>query len=391
MHPTNSKIAGLLRTLASVQTSRQSKMGYGRAAETIESLPEPIESYLQDDGTLRKIPQVGPSSTRVILEVLRTGTSETVAKAIAESGKAAQFEKQLAAEANARASGGGGASDGSRGSGRGAAATDAGVSATFLSRSEVLAALKNKRLRGVSWDDYRGDLQMHSTYSDGSQTIETIFETGIARGYEFSAVTDHSYGLSIANGVTMERLREQHKEIDRLNRKYRKRFRLIKGIETNILADGAVDMTPEERGTLELVLAAPHSALRSSADQTRRILSAVRTPGVHILAHPRGRKHGVRAGLTADWDRIFDAAARLTVAIEIDGDPRRQDIDHEMARRALDAGCIFALDSDAHAVEEWAFAETAVAHARLAGIPSERVINCWPVDFLLEWARSRRA
>lgn len=378
---TNSKIAGLLRTLASVQTSKQSKWGYARAAETIESLPEPIESFLQDDGTLRKIPQVGPSSTRVILEVLRTGTSETVAKAIAESGKAAQFEKQLAAGASAISGGGGGAAAG---------AADVGVSTTFLSRAEVLAALKNKRLRGVSWDDYRGDLQMHSTYSDGSQTIETIFETGISRGYEFSAVTDHSYGLSIANGVTMERLRKQHQEIDRLNKKYRKRFRLIKGIETNILADGTVDMTPEERGTLELVLAAPHSALRSSADQTRRMLSAVRTPGVHILAHPRGRKHGVRSGLAADWDRIFDAAARLTVAVEIDGDPRRQDIDHEMARRALDAGCIFALDSDAHAVEEWAFAETAVAHARLAGIPSERVINCWPVDFLLEWARSRR-
>lgn len=363
---TNSRIAGLLRTLASVQTSKQSKWGYARAAETIEALADPIESYLQDDGTLRKIAQVGPSSTKVILEVLRTGTSETVAKAIAESGKAAQFEQQHEST------------------------VEAGVSTTFLSRAEVEAALKNKRLSGVSWDDYRGDLQMHSTYSDGSQTIETIFETGISRGYEFSAVTDHSYGLSIANGVTMERLRKQHQEIDRLNKKYRKRFRLIKGIETNILADGAVDMTQDERDTLELVLAAPHSALRSSADQTRRMLSAVRTPGVHILAHPRGRKHGVRSGLTADWDRVFAAAARLTVAIEIDGDPRRQDIDHEMARRALEAGCIFALDSDAHAVEEWAFAETAVAHARLAGIPSERVINCWPVDFLLEWARSRR-
>jgi putative hydrolase len=371
MNPTNSLIARLLRDLASVQTSRQSKMGYARAAETIEALAQPIESYLQDDGTLRKIPQVGPSSSRVVLEVLQTGASPTVAKAIAESGKAAQFEKQLAA---------GGAS----------AAAGADVSTTFLSRAEVLAALKNPKLQGVSWDDYRGDLQMHSTYSDGSQTIETIFETGIARGYEFSAVTDHSYGLSIANGVTMERLKKQHQEIDRLNKKYKKRFRLIKGIETNILADGAVDMTPEERDTLELVLAAPHSALRSSADQTRRMLAAVRTPGVCILAHPRGRKHGVRPGITADWDRIFELAARLTVAVEIDGDPRRQDIDHELARRALDAGCIFALDSDAHAVDEWAFAENAVAHARLAGIPSERIINCWPVDFLLEWARSRR-
>ena len=220
---------------------------------------------------------------------------------------------------------------------------------TFLSRAEVLAALKNRRLRGPSLDDYRGDLQMHSTYSDGSQTLEDIVETGIARGYEYSAVTDHSYGLPIANGVSMARLAEQHREIDRLNEKYAGRFRLIKGIEANILADGTVDMTPDERRRLELVVAAPHSALRSSADQTRRMLAAVRTPGVHILGHPRGRKHGVRPGVTADWDRIFEAAARATVAVEIDGDPRRQDIDHELARRALDAGCIFALDSDAHA------------------------------------------
>jgi putative hydrolase len=97
----------------------------------------------------------------------------------------------------------------------------------------------------------------------------------------------------------------------------------------------------------------------------------------------------VRPGVIANWSRIFEAAARATVAVEIDGDPRRQDIDHELARRALDAGCIFALDSDAHAPQEWAFAETAIAHARLARIPRERVINCWPLEFLLEWASGR--
>ena len=234
----------------------------------------------------------------------------------------------------------------------------------------MLAALKNRRLRGPSLDDYRGDLQMHSTYSDGSQTLEVIVETGIARGYEYSAVTDHSYGLPIAHGVSMARLAEQHREIDRLNERYAGRFRLIKGIEANILADGTVDMTADERRQLEIVVAAPHSALRSSGDQTRRMLTAVRTPGVHILGHPRGRKYGVRPGVTADWDRIFEAAARATVAVEIDGDPRRQDIDYELARRALAAGCIFALDSDAHAADEWAFAETAVAHARLARHPA---------------------
>jgi histidinol phosphatase-like PHP family hydrolase len=356
---TNTIVAGFLRDLAAVQTSKQSKWGYARAADAIAALPVSIESYLQSDGTLRKIAQVGPSSTRVILEVLQTGSSSTVERAIAESGKASDVEKSR------------------------------GLRDTFLSRAEVLAALRNKRLRGPSLDDYRGDLQMHSTYSDGSQTLEVIVETGITRGYEYSAVTDHSYGLPIAGGVSMARLARQHEEIDRLNAAYAGRFRLIKGIEANVLADGTVDMTAEERRGLELVVAAPHSALRSSEDQTGRMLKAVRTTGVHILGHPRGRKYGARPGVTADWDRIFDAAARATVAVEIDGDPRRQDIDHELARRALAAGCIFALDSDAHAPEEWAFAETAIAHARLAQIPSERVINCWPLDFLLQWAASR--
>jgi histidinol phosphatase-like PHP family hydrolase len=286
---TNSVIAGLLRDLAAVQASRQSKLGYTRAAEAIAGLPGSIESFLQPGGTLRKIAQVGPSSTRVILEVLQTGASATVERAIAESGKAGDVEKSR------------------------------GWRDTYLSRAEVLAALGNRRLRGPSLDDYRGDLQMHSTYSDGRQTLEVIVETGIARGYKYSAVTDHSYGLPIAHGVSMARLAEQHREIDRLNARSVGRFRLIKGIEANILADGTVDLNREERRALELVVAAPHSALRSSADQTRRILTAVRTPGVHILGHPRGRKYGVRPGLIADWDRIFEAAARATVAVEIDG------------------------------------------------------------------------
>jgi putative hydrolase len=357
----NGRIAALLRDLAAVQKSKQSEWGYARAAEAIDSLPAPIESYLRSDGTLRKIPQVGPSSERIILEVLSTGASPTVAKAIAERHGTREITR--------------GTSD----------------DETFLTGSEVSAALKNRRLRGVSLADYRGDLQMHSTFSDGTQTLDDIVATGLARGYVYSAVTDHAYGLKVANGVSMARLATQHAEIDRLNARHAGRFRVIKGIEANILADGGVDMSRDERRRLEIVVAAPHSALRSSADQTRRLLSAVKAPGVHILGHPRGRKHGVRPGITADWDRIFEAAARATVAIEIDGDPRRQDIDHVLARRALDAGCIFALDSDAHATDEWAFAENAVAHARLAGIPAERVINTWPLDFLLQWAAGLQA
>jgi putative hydrolase len=346
----NGQIAALLRDFAAVQMSKQRKWGYQRAAAAILALEQPIESLLQADGTLPKIPNIGPSSTKIILEVLRTGTSATIEGAIAESG----------------------------------------MSAAALSQAQVLAALDDPQLKGPRVEDYHGDLQMHSTWSDGSQTLRDIVHAGINLGYQFCAVTDHAYGLKIARGVSMAQLAEQHKAIDDLNRRHRGGFRLLKGIEANIRVDGTIDMEPHELALLEIVVAAPHSALRTSGDQTARMVRAVSAPGVHILGHPRGRKIGARPGVSADWDRVFKAAARSGVAIEIDGDPSRQDLDYDIAKRALDAGCLFALDSDAHATRELApFAATALAHARLAGIPPERIINCWTLERLLEWARSR--
>jgi len=112
----------------------------------------------------------------------------------------------------------------------------------------------------------------------------------------------------------------------------------------------------------------------------------VATAGVHILGHPRGRMYGSRPGIAADWPAVFAAAARTNVAIEIDGDPARQDVDYDLARAAVNAGCLFALDSDAHGEADFAYAETAIAHARLAGVPPDRVINCWPLDRLFKWA-----
>jgi putative hydrolase len=356
---TNLLIAGLLRDLAAVQASPQRRWGYRRAAAAIQDLDEPIERLLQPDGTLRKIPNIGPSSSRIILEILTTGTSPTVETVIASSGRAVEIGRRR------------------------------GLRSGFLSRAEVNAALANDALGGPSRADYRGDLQMHSVYSDGKQTLEGIVESGLALGYQYCAVTDHSYGLPIARGVSMARLLVQHHAIDRLNEAHTGRFRLLKGIEANIRPDGSVDMEPDELAALEIVVAAPHSALRSKDNQTSRMLRAVTTPYVHILGHPRGRKYGARPGVTADWDDVFRAAARSGVALEIDGDPSRQDIDYLLAKRAIDAGCLFALDSDAHSTSELRYAETAIAHARLAGIPPERVINCWPVDRLLEWAARR--
>jgi putative hydrolase len=356
----NGKIAALLRDFAAIQKSKQRMWGYKRAANAILTLDEPIESFLQADGTLRKIPNIGPSSSRVILEILQTGTSPTIEQAIAEGGQTLDIERRR------------------------------GLREHFLSRAQVLAALGNQKLSGPTLAGYRGDLQMHSTWSDGSQSLEDIIKGGLERGYHFSAVTDHSYGLKIAGGVSMEELAQQHVDIDALNKKYRKKFRLLKGIEANIAADGSLDMAPHELAQLEIVVAAPHSALRVATDQTARMVAAASLRGVHILGHPRGRKYGSRPGVTADWDRVFAAAKKSGVAIEIDGDPSRQDIDYDLARRAVEAGCLFALDSDAHSVPELAYAETAVAHARLAGVPTERIVNCWPLERLLEWAAGRR-
>jgi len=196
-------------------------------------------------------------------------------------------------------------------------------------------------------------------------------------GHGCLGITDHSYGLPIAGGVSMSDITRQHKEIDSLNSRFEGKFRVFKGIEANILADGELDLQPSERAVFEFVVASPHSVLRRAHDQTARMIAAVRAPGVAILGHPRGRMFNSRPGVAAEWPRIFEEAAKRRVAIELDGNWHRQDIDYELARHALEAGCIFALDSDAHSVGELRFTEYAIAHARLAGIPKERVINCW--------------
>lgn len=349
----NAVVAALLRDLAFAQTSQQKMFGYKRAASAVLALDRPL-TELVSGRTLERIPGIGPASARVIFEVLETGGSPTVEHAVAASGKTSDIERRR------------------------------GLRANFLSRAEVLRVLSDPAITAVARDDYHGDLQMHSEWSDGVPTLEAIADVGAALGWTFCAVTDHSYGLKIAGGMSMADAARQHKAIDRINRQ-RHAFRLIKGVEANISADGHLDLSDEEVAEFELVLAAPHSKLRLMTDQTPRLLRALDTPGVHVLAHPRGRITGSRPGVTADWDAVFHKAAAANVAVEIDGDPSRQDLDFALASRALDAGCLFALDSDAHTTGQFAYTDTALAHARLAGIPADRIINCWSTDRLLGW------
>ena len=215
------------------------------------------------------------------------------------------------------------------------------------------------------------------------------------RQYQYAAVTDHSYGLPVANGMSMDSAARQHAAMDRLNKAYAKpakggrKFRLLKGVEANILEDGSLDLLPDEVRQFEIVVASPHSALRSSADQTRRLVAAVSNPLVHILGHPSGRRNGKRGGITIRWPEVFTAAARHGVAVELDGYAERQDLDWALASQAREAGCLFAVDSDAHTSAQLRYARIGLAHARLAQLPADRILNCWPLKKLLTWAAKR--
>lgn len=347
--------AGLLHDMALLQPNERSQLGYKRAAKAVVALPV-LVSELVAQGTLRDVAFIGPSSARVITELVETGASATVASAVAASTKAGKVEAARALRGH------------------------------FLSRvgmEQALASPLDPSI--VSKAGFRGDFQMHSTWSDGGERIEAMARACMELGHTCLGITDHSHGLPIARGMSMADVTRQHREIDRINARHAGRFRVFKGIEANILADGTLDLTPDERAIFEFVVASPHSQLRRDDDQTARMLAAVRAPDVAILGHPRGRVYNTRAGVRADWPAIFAEAASRRVAIEIDGNWHRQDIDHVLAAQALDAGCLFALDSDAHAIGELRFTDYAIAHARLAGVPAERVINCWSNERLEEW------
>jgi len=349
----NLEVAILLLDLAEVYRPSARYWGYKQASRAIRRFPEFISEM--SDREILAIPGIGPASLRVIREYLNSGSSGTVDRAVAESGKPREIAQRAPLRRN------------------------------FLSAAAVASVLREPKRGAVKTSEYGGDFQMHSVGSDGADTVEMLARACVKRGYWHMAVTDHSYGLPIAGGMTMDALRAQRAEIDALNRTYGSDFHILQGVEANILANGQLDMKPDELKQIDLVVASPHSNLRKAFDQTERMLTAVSLPGVHVLGHPRGRVFNLRAGVIADWPAVFKAAERAGVAVEIDGDVSRQDLDFRIAGAAKKAGCLFALDSDAHAGNQLWMADYALAHARLAGIPAERIINCWPTPRLLEW------
>jgi histidinol phosphatase-like PHP family hydrolase len=238
----------------------------------------------------------------------------------------------------------------------------------------------------------RGDLQMHTHWSDGSGSLEEMAESGAARGYEYIAITDHSKGLKIAGGIDEAKLTQQGKEIDALNQTERSstNITILRSIEMNLNPRGEGDMEPAALARLDLVLGSFHSSLRTTEDQTARYLAAIRNPHVHIHGHPRGRIYNYRLGLRADWARVFAEAARHDKAVEIDCYPDRQDLNVALLRIAREEGVLISLGTDAHHASQFGFIELGLAAALKAKIPSERIVNFLPLADLRKWARPRR-
>ncbi|MDQ1556283.1 MAG: putative hydrolase [Actinomycetota bacterium] len=237
----------------------------------------------------------------------------------------------------------------------------------------------------------RGDLHSHSDWSDGTTSIQSMADTAHWLGHDYLVLTDHSPRLTIANGLTADRLRKQLDVVDAINAA-RGGFRLLRGIEVDILDDGALDQTASMLDKLDVVVASVHSKLKmGSPEMTSRMLGAIADPHTNVLGHCTGRlvegSRGTRAQSTFDAHAVFAACAEHDVAVEINSRPERRDPPDALIRLALDAGCLFSIDSDAHAPGHLGFIDYGAARAEAAGVPADRIVNTWPLDRLLDWAR----
>lgn len=251
---------------------------------------------------------------------------------------------------------------------------------TLAEARETLASHPEWRAR------LQGDLQMHTTWSDGKAPLEEMAEAAAGRGRRYVAVTDHSKGLPIARGMDEPTLLRQIEAIDAYNAA-EPPIRLLRALEMNVSPEGEGDMDPEVLGRLDLVLGAFHSKLRETVDQTERYLAAVRNPQVDVLAHPRGRRFGARRGLDADWPRVFAAAAEAGTALEVDCFPDRQDLQVELLPLAVEAGAWISIGTDAHRPSELDSIEFGLAATLSAGVPPERILSFLPADDVVAWAR----
>jgi putative hydrolase len=315
---------------------------YRTAAAAVERVPPDELLERVAAGTLRDLAGVGPKTAGVVAEAVRGEVPGYLARLEAESGPLVDLDDGAAA---------------------------------------LLAAL-------------RGDLHSHSDWSDGGSPVPEMAATAQALGHEYLALTDHSPRLTVANGLSPGRLRRQLDLVAELDERSAP-FRLLTGIEVDILEDGSLDQEPELLDRLDVVVASVHSKLRMLSDEmTPRMVAAIADPHTDVLGHCTGRLvtggRGTRPESEFDAEIVFAACARFGVAVEVNSRPERLDPPRRLLRQAVEAGCLFSVDTDAHAPGQLDWQPYGCERAAACGVPADRVVNTWPVEQLLAWTGRRR-
>jgi DNA polymerase (family 10) len=258
-------------------------------------------------------------------------------------------------------------------------------------RGEVQAAKEGNLPTLITLEDISAELHSHSTWSDGTLSIEEMARQAIARGYRVLAITDHSGSLAIAGGLQAEELIQQRVEIDAVQRQLGDQIHLLHGTEIEIRADGTLDYPDEVLASLDIVIASLHVGLRQPRQQvTARLLNAIRNPHVDIIAHPTGRLLPNREGADLDMDAVIESAAEHGTALEINAHPSRLDLEDIYVRRAVDMNIPISINTDAHSPADLEMLHFGVATARRGWAEAKHVINTWVTDALLEWLQTRR-
>ncbi|HYP39317.1 MAG TPA: DNA polymerase/3'-5' exonuclease PolX [Chloroflexia bacterium] len=257
-------------------------------------------------------------------------------------------------------------------------------------RGEIEAAARNALPELVKITDIKGDLHCHSTWSDGAESILDMARAAKARGYRYMAITDHSQSLTIAKGLTIERLHAQRREIEEAQRVVGGDFRIFHGTEMEIKLDGTLDFPDEILEWLDIVVASIHSGLRQPGEQvTQRALNAVRNPHVDILGHPTGRLINQREPSAMDVSAVIKEAAQTGTALEINAAPDRLDLDDIYVKEAMEEGCLLSVDTDAHHRDNYSLLEYGIGIARRGWATPDRILTTWEPDRLEAWLQSR--
>jgi len=254
---------------------------------------------------------------------------------------------------------------------------------------ELELARKHKLPKLIGYRDVVGDLQVHSNWTDGANSIEEMALAAEKLGHKYIAITDHTKRLAMAHGLDEKGLAKQGLEIDRINKKLKGRITILKGTECDILKDGTLDISDEALAKLDIVGVSIHSFFDMPIkEQTARLERAMRNPNVDIVFHPTGRLINKREPINIDIDRVIKVAKETNTVLEIDGIPDRLDLKDEYIRKAAEAGVKFAIDSDAHAVAHLQFVGYGVAQARRGWAKRSDVVNAWPLEKMIKMLKS---